>query len=64
MGEVVPENDELSLDPKAIQLKDDLIALAAATRRGVSRQIMLSRITSISVIIPTCEYKTFRRFYV
>ncbi len=35
-GEVAPEN-ELHLDPEVIQLKDDLIALASATRRGVSR---------------------------
>ncbi|KAL9182876.1 hypothetical protein ACHAXT_004155 [Thalassiosira profunda] len=27
---------EVSLDPKAVQLKDDLIALASATRRGFS----------------------------
>ena len=31
---------EVSLDPKAVQLKDDLIALASATRRGVSGHIV------------------------
>ena len=31
---------EVSLDPEAIRLKDDLVALAAATRRGVSGFIL------------------------
>lgn len=30
--------DALQLDPEAVQLKDELIALASATRRGVSRK--------------------------
>ena len=29
--------ENAALDPEAVRLKDDLVALAAATRRGVSR---------------------------
>ena len=35
-GDVAPEN-KLRLEPEVIRLKDDIIALALATRRGVSR---------------------------
>lgn len=31
-----PTPEISSFDPEAVQLKDDLVALAAATRRGVS----------------------------
>ena len=48
-----PEETELRLDPEAIQLKDDLIALASATRRGVSRRLMCtSRVSESSSCVP------------